>query len=153
MKVLLWIVGGAVVLALGAFAALWIWGTMAFTPPRVVSTVVASGTFEDGVTFEIVRGGGMFETHSYGVTFGTTELGLRYTAVGVEAGGRRPVEVTHPDAASVMVRFERPLANGAQSLVVPLDQQVPTQIIEIDAEGLAAARVAPWLLAPGEEPL
>lgn len=154
MKMLVWIVLGAMALAVVAFAGLWVWGSMAFTPPRVLTAIVGQGEFEDGVIYQIVRGGSPMSPAGHSVSLGTRELGPRYTCFGFDAEAPRPVSVTHaaPDRVDVLV--DRPLKDGAHLISVALgDDLVPTEIVTVDNAGEVARVRAPWLLEPGEEPL
>jgi hypothetical protein len=154
MKLAAWIILGVAALAAAGFAALWIWGTLAFTPPRVISAIVGQGELGDGVIYEIVRGGSPLAPAGHSVTLGTHELGLRYTCVGFDAAAPRPLSATRAAPDRVDVLLDRPLKDGARMVSVPLGSDlVPTEIVTVTSDGEVARMRAPWLMEPGEAPL
>ncbi len=137
MKTLLWIVVGAISIALVGFAALWLWGSWAFSPKGESHLRrLAEGAFPDGVTYEITSEGPTLGPARHCVNLGTRESGRSFCAVLVEAGGPRPLAVRRIDATRVEVEFEAPLADGARAVAAVLaEDRIPVEAIVIDPHG------------------
>ena len=88
MRFVILILIAAAVLAVLAFAAFWVWGTVAFTPKRIGAGLVLQGDLGHGVLYQIIASGEAFQTPAYTVVFGTQELGPRFTGVFVAAACR-----------------------------------------------------------------
>jgi hypothetical protein len=134
---LLWIVVGAISIALVGFAALWLWGSWAFSPKGESHLRrLAEGAFPDGVTYEITSEGPTLGPARHCVNLGTRESGRSFCAVLVEAGGPRPLAVRRIDATRVEVEFEAPLADGARAVAAVLaEDRIPVEAIVIDPHG------------------
>lgn len=137
MKSLLYVVLGAVGIALAGFAALWLWGSWAFSPkgePHLRR--LAEGSFPDGVTYEITSEGPTSGPARHCVMLGTRESGRSFCAVFVEEGGPRPLAVRRLDATRIEVEFASPLADGARTVSAVLtEERFPVEAIVIAPNG------------------
>lgn len=152
MRFVIFVLIAAAVFVFLAFAALWVWGTIAFTPKRVSVGLVLQGDLDHGALYQIIASGEAFQAPAYTAVFGTQELGPRFTGVFAAAGGPIPRAVRRVDEFRVEVVFDRPLAAGAETLMLAVGTDgVPSETATIAADGSVTRAGAPWLTGLGGE--
>jgi hypothetical protein len=126
MKLVIYAVLGLAALTGVAFAAFWIWGTLAFTPERMPVALEAQGELGGGARYEIERSSRGFTTQHRSV-----QVYPRVIAVYVEGDRPRPI-----GARAVEGALEVDFADGAASVRVPIDADgAPLEYVSYDRNG------------------
>ncbi|MBL8537861.1 MAG: hypothetical protein JNM59_10705 [Hyphomonadaceae bacterium] len=145
MKNIAWIVLGLGVAALAGFAALWLWGSWAFSPrdqPHV--RLIAEGALDGGAGYRITSEGRTFAAPSYCVIIATEQAPQGVCAVFVEVGGPPPTGARTLDADHIAIDFERALADGSRVIATPLAADgLPTETVSVAADGTTTRTPAP----------
>lgn len=130
MKMLAYTVLGLIALAGVAFAAFWIWGTLAFTPERMPVVLEAQGDLGGGARYQIERTSRGLITVQRVVHVSVAE-GAPVTALYVEGDRPRPVSVRRLDGA-----IEVAFASGVAPVRVALTPEGwPTEYVAFSRSG------------------